>query len=362
MKSTGRHHKPVNNELAQWLGEHIEQWKPHLPVIGVVAAVVLVVAIGYLVFSRDDTSSAASWQAYYAAYGEPAAAQKDALKRVAEAKKETAAGRWALLAIADSELQQATQELVQDPKAAKTKLKNAEAMLKEAETGTGDKLLLLRVRSSLAKASESANKLEEARKYYEMVAKGDPDGTLGKSALKALKRLGKGSDVPEMLAWLESQEFEGRPKSTANMFDFDRDPKPLPERPDLSIPGEMKLNGPSPLGPSPLDGLDLKGLPGLDKPLTETPKTETPKTETPAEEPKTKSPSIPKAVKPALPTPVKPAEKASEEKPVGEKKAEDDKPPPAGVKLPDDKKPVEKEPKGGENKDSEGKPEEKKPK
>jgi hypothetical protein len=152
MKSTGRHHKPVNNELAQWLGEHIEQWKPHLPVIGVVAAVVLVVAIGYLVFSRDDTSSAASWQAYYAAYGEPKV--EDALKTVAEKQKGSAAGRWAMLAVADNELQKATQELVQDPKAAKAKLKNAEAMLKEAETGTSDKLLLLRVRSSLAKASE----------------------------------------------------------------------------------------------------------------------------------------------------------------------------------------------------------------
>jgi hypothetical protein len=199
--------------------------------------------------------------------------------------------------------------------------------------------------------SESANKLEEARKYYEMVAKDDPDGTLGKSALKALKRLGKGSDVPEMLAWLETQELEGRPKSTANMFDFDRDPKPLPERPDLSIPGEMKLNGPSPLGPSPLDSLDLKGLPGLDKPATETPKTETPKTETPDEEPKAKSPSIPKAVKPA--------EKAGDEKPAAEKKAEDDKPPPAGVKLPDDKQPVEQETKEKELKGS--KPEEKIP-
>ena len=42
MKSAGRHHKPVKNELAQWLGEHIEEWKPHFPVIGGIAVLVLV--------------------------------------------------------------------------------------------------------------------------------------------------------------------------------------------------------------------------------------------------------------------------------------------------------------------------------
>ena len=358
MKSTGRHHKPVKNELAQWLGEHIEEWKPHFPMIGVIAAAVLVGAVIYLVaFSGDDNSSAPAWQAYYSAYGEPKV--EDALKNVAEKQKGTLAGRWALLAVADQQLRQATQELVQNPKDAKAKLKGAEAALKEAEAGASDKALLARVHTSLAKASETANKLDEARKYYEKVAKtDDPDGTFGKAAVRALKRLEKGSDVPELLAWLETQEVANRPKATGNPFDMGMRREPLPERPDLSIPGEMKLDGPapfgpsprSPLGPSPLDTppLDLKGLPGLDKPITEPPKTETPKTvpKTGTEEPKTKAPAVPKPVKPAA----KPAEKSAEEKPAAEekktdeRKAGEDMPPPAGVKLPNDKQPNEKKP------------------
>src|SRR5678816_2651673 len=146
MKSSGRHHKPVKNELAQWLGEHIEQWKPHLPLIGVIAGLVLVGAIGYLMFSGDDTSSAASRQEYYAAYGEPKV--EETLKSVAEKHKGKPAARWATLAVADQELRQATQELVQNPKDAKAKLKSAEASLKDVEAETSDKQLLMRIHTS----------------------------------------------------------------------------------------------------------------------------------------------------------------------------------------------------------------------
>lgn len=346
MKSQRSHHKPVNNELAQWLGEHIEQWKPHFPVIGIIAGVLLVGGIVYLIaFSGEDMSSAPSWQAYYAAYGEPKV--EDALKTVAEKQKGTLAGRWAMLALGDQQLRQATQQLVQNPKLAKDNLKLAEATLQEAAEGASDRELLARVHTSLAKVSESGNKLDEARKYYGLVLNADPEGTFGKAAAKALKRLEKGSDVPELLAWLDKQDLATRPKATGNPFDMGTRREPLPERPDLSIPGEMKLDGPSPLGPSsgrsplgpdplgpalPESPLDLKGLPKLDLPKTNVPKTETPKTATPTteksttEKSKTKSPAVPSPVKPAVPKPVKPAE---EEKPAEEKKAEaksDDKP------------------------------------
>jgi hypothetical protein len=326
MKSSGRHHKPVKNELAVWLGEHIEEWKPHFPMIGVVAALLLLGAVIYLVaFSGDDNSSAPAWSAYYTAFGEPKV--EDALKSVAENQRGTLAARWALLALADQQLRQATQELVQNPKDAKTKLKGVEATLKEAEAGASDKALLARVHTSLAKASESAGKIDEARKYYELVAKtDDPEGTFGKAAVKSLKRLEKGSDVPELLAWLNTQELESRPKATGNPFDMmGQRREPLPERPDLSIPGEMKLDGPAPFGPAPrgtgrlgpsqLDtppvDLDLKGLPGLDTPKTETPKAGT-------EEPKTKKPAVPKGVKPAEKG-TEPEKKPAEEKPAEEK-------------------------------------------
>jgi hypothetical protein len=343
MKSSGRHHKPVKNELAQWLGEHIQEWKPHLPMIGVVAAAILVGTVVYLAFfSGDDNSSAPAWNAYYTAFGEPKV--EDALKSVAEKQKGTLAARWALLAVADQQLRQATQELVQNPKDAKTKLKNVESNLKEAEAGASDKALLTRVHTSLAKANESAGKIDDARKYYELVAKtDDPDGTFGKAAAKALKRLEKGSDVPELIAWLNTQELETRPKASGNPFDMmGQRREPLPERPDLSIPGEMKLDGPSPfgpsprgtnpLGPSPLDtplDLDLKGLPGLDKPKGDASKTAIPKSETPktgTEEPKAKKPAVPKGVKPAEKTEEKkPAseEKSGEETKAEEKKSED---------------------------------------
>lgn len=331
MKSQRSHHKPVNNELAQWLGEHIEQWKPHFPVIGVIAGLVLLGGIVYLIaFSGEDMSSAPSWQAYYAAYGEPKV--EDALKNVAEGQKGTLAGRWAMLALADQQLRQAMQQLVQNPKLAKTTLEGAEKTLKAAEDGASDKALLARVHTSLAKVSESANKLDEARKYYALVMKDDPEGTFGKAAAKSIKRLEKGSDVPELLAWLDQQDLATRPKATGNPFDTGTRREPLPERPDLSIPGEMKLDGPSPFGPGAFDPsahgipLDLKGLPGLDKPKTVAPKSETPETETPtAEKPKSKSPAVPTPVKPAVPTPVKPAEEkpAAEDKPVEEKKDEE---------------------------------------
>jgi len=324
MKSAGRHHKPVNNELANWLGEHIEQWKPHLPLIGGGAVIVLVGFVIYLfATSGGDSASAPAWQEYYAAFGEPKV--EDALKTVAEKQEKTLAGRWARLTLADQQLRQVTQQLVQSPKEGKATLEKAVKNLTEAADGASDKALLARVNMSLGKASETANKLDDARKYYGLVAKDDPEGTFGKSAVKALKRLDKGSDVPELLAWLDKQELESRPKPTGSPFDMGGGRRePLPERPDLSIPGEMKLDGPSPLGPnplgpSPLDGLDFKGLPGIEKPKAETPKS----TEPAKEAPKT-TPAVPTPVKPAVPTPVKPEEKAAEEKPAAdEKKAEE---------------------------------------
>jgi hypothetical protein len=345
MKSTGRHHKPVTNELAKWLADHLEEWRPHFPLIGIVAGVVLVGAIIYLVaFSGEDLSSASSWQAYYAAYGEPKV--EEALKNVAEKQKGTPAGRWATLAYADQQLRQATQQLVQNPKEAKTIFDRVEKSLKEAEVGASDKVLLARIHMSLAKTCESANKIEEARKYYAAVITDDGEGTFGKAAAKALKRLDKGSDVPELIAWLGKQDSTTSPKATGNPFDFGQ-PEALPERPDLSIPGEMKLGGPSPLGPSPLgpsplgpsplgpSPLEFKGpaIPGTETPDKETPKSETPKAETPKGS-ETKSPAVPTPVKPAVPTPVKPKEeksaepeKATEEKPAVEEKGTEEKPP-----------------------------------
>lgn len=335
MKSTGRHHKPVTNELAKWLADHLEEWRPHFPLIGIVAGVILVGAIIYLVaFSGEDLSSASSWQAYYAAFGEPKV--EEAMKNVAEKQKGTPAGRWATLAYADQQLRQATQQLVQNPKEAKTILDRVEKSLKEAEAGASDKTLLARVHMSLAKTCESANKIEEARKYYAAVITDDGEGTFGKAAAKALKRLEKGSDVPELIAWLGKQDSTTSPKATGNPFDFGQ-PEALPERPDLSIPGEMKLGGPSPrgsspLGPSPLgpSPLDFKepAIPGTGTPKSEVPKSETPKAG------ETKSPAVPAPVKPAVPTPVKPKEeksaepeKTTEEKPAVEEKGTEEKQP-----------------------------------
>lgn len=326
MKSAGRHHKPVTNELAKWLAEHIEAWKPHLPLIGIAAAVVLVGFIAYLLmFTGSDMASAPAWQEYYSAFGEPKV--EDALKTVADKQKGTLPGRWALLTLADQQLRQVTQQLVQDPKEAKATLEKAIKNLHEAETGPSDTALLIRVHTSLAKASETANELDDARKYYGLVAKDDPDGAFGKAAVKSLKRLEKGSDVPELLAWLDKQELENRPKATGNPFDMGQRREPLPERPDLSLPGEMKLDGPAshgpnPLGPSPFDNLDTKGLPGLEKPKTESPKT----TEPGEEGSKTSPPAVPTPVKPAVPIPVKPAEKTEDKPGEPEKKAAEEKP------------------------------------
>ena len=323
MKS-GRHHKQTSNELADWLGEHIQQWRPYFPHIGIVAAVLLAGAVIYIINSGEDTSSATAWQSYYSAYGEPKV--EDALKGVAEKQKNTLPGRWAKLALADQEIRQATMQIGQNPKEAKGTLARAEKTLKEAEEGTKEPDLLIRVHMSLAKVYETQNKLEEARKYYGKVAAADKDGTFGKAAAKALKRLEPRNDVQDVLAWLDKQDISQRAKPTGSGFDFGP-PESLPERPDLSIPGETKLGSRPSLGP------DLKGptFPGIESPLfpkgetpmTETPKTDTPKTETkaPPAVPTPVKPAVPmpSKAKPAVPTPVKPA--ATEEKPAEKEKS-----------------------------------------
>ncbi len=312
MKSQERHELQTN-VLADWIGDKIELLKPYG--LGILVGVVALAALGLsyvFFFSGEDTSSAASWQVYFSAYGEPK--PSEALKDAAKKEKGTPAGNWATLAYAEGEVQGLVFQQIQDPKAAKEAVKDAEPALKEVVESAQDDLLKIRAQFSLAKLYESVGRIEESRKLYEEVAKAEKDSTIGKAAAKGVKRLSAGSQVPDLIAWLAKQDAPTKPAAPSNPFDFGP-PEALPERPNLSIPSEMKFGEEgSPFGPSNKDPLFPAESPLGPKPG------DNPPAETPADEPKTTEEEKPAVEKPVETTPAE--EKPAEEKPAEEKPAE----------------------------------------
>jgi tetratricopeptide (TPR) repeat protein len=277
MKSAQRH-ELQKNELADWLGEHIEAAKPHagMILVGVLAVVTLIVLVIYF-SSGTGTTGASAWNNYFEALGdrEPVAA----LEQVAKNDAGTSAGLWAKQSLGDINAARGAMQLFSDRDEAKKSLEAAEKAYKEVEAAATDELLKARSRLGLAKVYESQNKPEEAKKYYELVAELGKDSAIGKLGQEGASRMSDPREI-ETLAWFAKQT----PPKPAGMPGMGTGPRrlpdDLPERPDLSLPG-LGTGGPD---------LDLEGL-GTGKPETPGLEFPAPGENKPAESPATESPA-----------------------------------------------------------------------
>jgi hypothetical protein len=235
MKSD-RRHELQTNELADWLGQRIDELRPHAGAItlGIVAVVTLFIG-GVWYFSGSSRGSARVWSDFFSAFNtrEPA----KALEKLAAEHIGTKPALWALQATGDMSLSQGAAQLFSDRAEAQKLLQKAETAYKQVEAAaTGDPLLQARARLGLAKVYESLCKPEDARKYYELVAETQKGTPLGELAAADVKRL-KDERQLALLAWFAEQT----PKKPAPVPGLGGGlpglPGSLPDQPDIGLPG-----------------------------------------------------------------------------------------------------------------------------
>jgi hypothetical protein len=282
MKSEKRH-ELQKNELADWLGNHVEGATEYFwPVVGgVVVAFALAIGIVWYLNARES-AAAIAWDKYYQAFAER---EREAeLKKVAEVYSDSAAAQWAQLGSADLSLAQATKLMFSDKSEATSRVKEAIDGYQSVLSKARDPELTTRAQFGMARAQETMCQPEEARKFYELVAKSNKDSALGKEAARAAARLADPKTV-EFLKWFAAAE----PRKPApighggipGMPPFNV-PNDLPERPDLSLPGPLNFDpGKLPEDSPKFDFPKADDTPKPDAPKTDAPKSETPKSEAP---------------------------------------------------------------------------------
>jgi hypothetical protein len=192
-----RRHELQENVLAAWLAKQIALVKPYWQVITGVAIVALVgVALAIVLHTIWSAERAVGWVDYFDAV---ANRDIDKLEEVADANPEAVAGLWALQSAGDERLLDGTNRLYSNPAGARLELHKAVENYESVLVRTDDPLLVRRALFGLARAHESLNEPEDAKKRYSEVAERFPDSPVGAVARRRVEFLSRPS-TKEFLA------------------------------------------------------------------------------------------------------------------------------------------------------------------
>jgi hypothetical protein len=207
MKSN-RRHELKTNELADWLGRHLDQIKPYTKAIsGAVLALFVVVVVIALVSQRNRQLETAAWNEYTLAMGiGGTVVDMEELRRVSEDHAGTQAAVWADLAWADAKLRQGTTDLFRNRDQALAQLRDAvERYLVLVEDGRAPSIVHDRALYGLAQAYEARGELDKAEQTYRSVR-----GKLGDIALQRAEILSQRS-IQDFYDWFATAELPRAP-------------------------------------------------------------------------------------------------------------------------------------------------------
>ena len=314
---TERRHELGTNSLARSLDQSREWLRPYSTAI--LAFILLAVGayVAATIYSSYQASAnRAAWDEYQLAILENDA---ERLRRAATGGEFQGADmqEWAYVAWADRQLQQASELYLRDRDEAEQKLSAIKGTYEVyAESGVNPEVRN-RARLGLARVNEMENRLDEARRQYELV-----EGALGEVAARRLERL-KQKPAQESIHWLATADLPkpamprgagipgARPGLEAGLPPTDARGMPLaPGRSLEDIIGGLKMeegderygeaeDQPASEATSPYpDGAQ----PATDAPI-DAPPTETPPPESPAEAPATAPADAPATVEEATEEP-----------------------------------------------------------
>ncbi len=240
---TERRHELQTNDLADWMGEKIEDLKPYSTAIWGTVLAVLAVIVALVYWSRkSEAQLERTWDSYFNARNEPT---PEGLKTVAEAHPKTPAGLWSRLTLADVQLSKGVNALFEDRTEGQEALKEAvEAYEYVIANAPRDSLLAERATFGLGEALESQNELDKARAQYEAVEANWPDGAFSTQAKQRLADLDKAS-TKQFYDWFAKQEPKRKPPTgsfpTGDKLPFDATKlEEHPFQPQIKLEGESK--------------------------------------------------------------------------------------------------------------------------
>lgn len=227
MKSK-RRHELQTNALANWIGEKIESIKPYTNfiVLGILAVVILIAAVLFIV-NRNKQQVAKEW-GNYTIEANKRELNTSELTKVAQSDPDSMAHLWALQRAADDQRQKGIDLLYDERDEGLKELTASTKLYQEILKRAKDDFLRRRARYGLARALESKGDIDGAIEQYRELNKEAGDYAIGKAAKRQLARLEHQRDFYKSFA-----EFKPDESPDTSL------PMPLPERPDISFPGDQ---------------------------------------------------------------------------------------------------------------------------
>lgn len=228
-----QHEKEIlENEIVTWTEKNFGHLKPHLPVIGICAGLIVVICILFVYYQEmNKNNQAMPWNAFNMAVSQTRmTGDTRMLTVVANEYPENTAGLWALQLAADFELRSGISQFGEDEivrKEAMDKVLKARDMYQRIVDSTIDKTPMLRRRSlfGLAYASESMGEFKAAKNYYQELVDDGGDSPF----LDAAKRGEVRTSNPEYLALFNKfKVWKDTPGDAPGPV--------LPPRPDIGFP------------------------------------------------------------------------------------------------------------------------------
>lgn len=256
-----RRHELQDNQLANWLGQHLEQVKPYTKTIVAVLLLAAAAGIAGSYAMRDQAARAQmGWHEYFNASNQR---NTEALSDVAKHYPGTEAAIWAKLAEADINLTEGLNRLFRSRGDGKDLLGKAQAayMLVDGSTAS-NQLARERAWFGLGQVYEAQASLDEAKTYYAKLVASSADSALGKESQRRIDELDDPA-VEKWYNWFANQE--ARAPMNPNMPGLPGNPD-LPDSPDLpfdlgTLPDRPDISLPKPLGPPTADEAEAATVP-----------------------------------------------------------------------------------------------------
>lgn len=210
---TERRHELATNDLADWIGDKVEELKPYSTAIWATVLAVTVLVFAAVYWSRkSEAKLEQGWDRYFQARTQESL---DELRNVADADPKSTAGLWARATLGDRRLAEGVNLLFENRADAQEALSEAvdsyEYVLKNAPAGS---LLAERATFGLGEAFESQNELDKAREQYEALKAKWPGGAFSAEADRRLGDLER-STTKSFYDWFAKQEPKRKPAAGA---------------------------------------------------------------------------------------------------------------------------------------------------
>jgi len=250
---TARRHELHHNQLADWLGEKIEEVTPYSrAIVAGVIAILALVAVTVIWNRRSHAQEEAAWNDYFAAFSharDPGFGRDSRMRPVREDLIEDlrnvatkypgrAGGIWARLTLGNMRLDAGIDNLFKDRETSKEELEDATKNFEMAFSASSDPAVREQATLGLARTYEAEGNLTEARKNYEKMVKNWPNGIYTDEAKQRIEDLSQ-KPTEQFYAWFEKLE---RKPDTSKPF---RDPMFPPGHPPIKNPSFQPLDGSS---------------------------------------------------------------------------------------------------------------------